>query len=46
MVNKKEDVPERVSDEIQNAKFETPITQTETGYVLQIYESHGKIDAQ
>ena len=46
MVKKKEDVPEWVSDEIQNAKFEKPISQTETGYILEIYESDGKIDAQ
>ncbi len=46
MVKKKEDVPEWVSDEIQNAKFEKPVSQTNTGYVLEIYESDGKIDAQ
>ncbi len=46
MVKKKGDVPEWVSDEIQNAKFEKPVSQTETGYVLEIYESDGKIDAQ
>jgi len=46
MVKKKEDVPEWVSDEIQNAKFEKPVSQTETGYILEIYESDGKIDAQ
>jgi len=46
MVKKKGDVPEWVSDEIQNAKFEKPVSQTETGYVLEIYESDGKIDAE
>ena len=46
MVKKKEDVPEWVSDEIQNVKFEKPVSQTETGYILEIYESDGKIDAQ
>jgi len=46
MVKKKEDIPEWVSAEIQNAKFEKPISQTNTGYVLEIYESDGKIDAQ
>jgi len=46
MVKKKEDVPEWVSAEIQNAKFEKPVSQTNTGYVLEIYESDGKIDAQ
>ena len=46
MVKKKEDVPEWVTDEIKNAKFEKPVSQTETGYILEIYESDGKIDAQ
>lgn len=46
MVKKKEDVPEWVSDEIQNVKFEKPVSQTDTGYILEIYESDGKIDAQ
>jgi len=46
MVKKKEDILEWVSAEIQNAKFEKPISQTNTGYVLEIYESDGKIDAQ
>ncbi len=46
MVKKKEDIPEWVSDEIQNAKFEKPVSQTKTGYILEIYESDGKIDAQ
>ncbi len=46
MVIKKEDVPEWVSDEIKNAKFEKPVSQTDTGYILEIYESDGKIDAQ
>jgi len=46
MVKKKEDVPEWVTDEIKNAKFEKPVSQTETGYILEIYESDGKIDTQ
>lgn len=46
MVKKKEDVPDWVSKEIQSAKFEKPISQTKTGYILEIYESDGKIDAQ
>ena len=46
MVKKKEDIPEWVSDEIQNAKFEKPVSQTGTGYILEIYESDGKIDTQ
>ena len=46
MVKKKEDIPGWVSDEIQNAKFEKPVSQTKTGYILEIYENDGKIDAQ
>ncbi len=46
MVKKKEDVPDWVTDEIKNAKFEKPVSQTDTGYILEIYESDGKIDAQ
>ena len=46
MVKKKEDVQEWVTDEIKNAKFEKPVSQTETGYILEIYESDGKIDTQ
>ena len=46
MVKKKEDVPEWVSDEIQNAKFEKPVPLTRNGYVLEVYDSDGKIDAQ
>lgn len=45
MVEKKEDVPEWVTDEIKNGKFEKPVSQTETEYILEIYESDGKIDA-
>ncbi len=46
MVKKKEDVPEWVSDEIQNAKFEKPVPLTRNGYVLEVYDTDGKIDAQ
>ncbi len=46
MVKKKEGIPEWVSDEIQNAKFEKPVSQTDTGYILEIYASDGKIDTQ
>jgi hypothetical protein len=38
--------PEWVSDEIQNAKFEKPVSQTQSGYILEIYESDGKVDTQ
>jgi hypothetical protein len=46
MVKKKEDIPKWVSDEIQNAKFEKPTSQKRTGYILEIFDSDGKIDAQ
>lgn len=46
MVKKKEDIPEWVSDEIQNAKFEKPVSETKTGYILEIYEDDKKIDTQ
>jgi hypothetical protein len=47
MVKKKEDdIPEWVTDEIQNAKFDKPKEETKTGYILEIYEKDGKADAQ
>ncbi len=46
MVKNKEDVPEWVSAEIQNTKFEKPVSQTDAGHILEIYERDGKIDAQ
>lgn len=46
MVKKKEDIPKWVTDEIQNAKFEKPKLLTRTGYILEIFDSDNKIDAQ
>jgi len=46
MAKKKEDIPSWVTDEIQNAKFEKPKSETKTGYFLEIYEKDGKADAQ
>ena len=46
MVKKKEDIPEWVSNEIQSAKFEKPVSATRSGYILEIYEDDGKIDIQ
>ncbi|HXV65627.1 MAG TPA: hypothetical protein VD731_00165 [Nitrosopumilaceae archaeon] len=47
MVKKKEDdIPKWVTDEIQNASFQKPKEETKTGYILEIYESDGKVDAQ
>jgi hypothetical protein len=46
MAKKKEDIPSWVTDEIQNAKFEKPKSETKTGYFLEIYDKDGKADAQ
>ena len=46
MVKKKEDIPKWVSDEIQSAKFEKPVSITSSGYILEIYDGDEKIDAQ
>lgn len=40
------DIPDWVTNEIQNAKFGKPQTLTRTGYILEIYEKDNKIDAQ
>lgn len=44
--SKKEDIPSWVTDEIQNAKFEKPEELKRAGYILEIYDSDNKIDAQ
>lgn len=46
MAKKKEDIPKWVTDEIQNAKFGKPESLKRTGYILEIYESDGKMDTQ
>ena len=46
MVKKKDDIPDWVSDEIQNAKFKKPEELKRTGYILEIYEADNKMDAQ
>ena len=46
MVKKKEDIPKWVTDEIQNAKFENPVSVTGTGYILETYEKDDKADIQ
>jgi len=46
MAKKKEDIPEWVSDEIQNAKFTKPEELKRSGYILEIYNADNKIDAQ
>ncbi len=47
MVKKKEDdIPDWISDEIQNAKFNKPEELKLTGYILELYEGDNKIDVQ
>ncbi|NIP61725.1 MAG: hypothetical protein GWN01_13605 [Nitrosopumilaceae archaeon] len=46
MAKKKEEIPEWVADEIQNAKFGKPEQLTRTGYILEIYEPDKKMDVQ
>jgi hypothetical protein len=46
MVKKKDELPDWVSDEIQNAKFKKPEELKRSGYVLEIYDADNKIDAQ
>ncbi len=46
MVKKKDELPDWVSDEIQNAKFKKPEELKGSGYVLEIYDADNKIDAQ
>ena len=46
MVKKKDEIPEWVTDEIQNAKFKKPEELKKTGYILELYEEDNKIDAQ
>ena len=47
MVKKKEDeIPEWVTDEIQNVKFKKPEELKQTGYILEFYYDDNKIDVQ
>lgn len=46
MAKKKDDIPDWVTDEIQNAKFQKPEELKRSGYILEIYDSDNKIDAQ
>lgn len=46
MTKKKEEIPQWISDEIQNAKFGKPKKLRRTGYILEIYDRDGKADAQ
>lgn len=46
MVKKKSDIPDWVSDEIQNAKFQKPETIKKSGYILELYTADNKMDVQ
>ncbi len=46
MVKKKDDIPDWVTDEIQNAKFKKPEEMKKTGYILEFYDTDDKIDVQ
>ena len=46
MTKKKDDIPDWVSDEIQNAKFEKPEELKKSGYILEFYDTDNKIDVQ
>lgn len=47
MVKKKEDeIPEWVTDEIQNAKFKKPGEIKSSGYILEFYYDDNKVDIQ
>ena len=46
MVKKKEDIPEWVTDEIQNAKFTESEEIKKSGYILEFYNKDNKIDVQ
>ena len=46
MVKKKDGIPDWVTDEIKNAKFEKPKKLKISGYVLEIYQEDNKIDTQ
>jgi hypothetical protein len=47
MVKKKEDdIPDWVTDEIQNAKFKKPMGMKQSGYILEFYYEDNKLDVQ
>jgi hypothetical protein len=46
MVKKKDDIPDWVSDEIQNAKFKKPEEIKKSGYIIEFYYVYNKIDVQ
>jgi hypothetical protein len=46
LVKKKDELPDWVLDDIKGAKFAKPEPLTRMGYILEVYESDKKIDAQ
>ncbi len=46
MAKKKDEIPDWVTNEIQNAKFEKPEELKKTGYILEFYDADNKIDVQ
>ena len=46
MAKKKDDIPEWVANHIQNAKFADPVSESKTGYILEIYDKDLKLDIQ
>jgi len=46
MVKKKDDIPDWVTDEIQNAKFKKPVEMKKSGYILEFYYEDNKLDVQ
>ena len=46
MVKKKDDIPDWVTDEIQNAKFKKPEEMKKSGYILEFYNADNKVDVQ
>lgn len=46
MAKKEDEIPEWVTDEIQNAKFGKPKEMRRQGYILEFYYEDGKVDIQ
>ena len=46
MAGKKDEIPQWVSDEIQNAKFQKPKSLKRSGYILEVYGGERKVDVQ
>ena len=46
MVKKKDEIPDWVTDEIQNAKFKKPQELKKSGYILEFYYEDNKVDVQ